>query len=255
MTTTRGQGSLYTSISNAIATIEFGHPSSNAFPLALLLRLARTLEELSGNDQVQVIVLKSEGERAFCAGASLEELVAIDNLVAGTAFFSGFAKVINAMRSCSKVIIGRIQGKAVGGGVGLVAACDYCLATEAAAIRLSELSIGLGPLVIEPAVTRKIGVAAMSHLALDPTHWQSAYWAKEHGAYAKVFETVKELDHEVELLAGTLARYHPEALQVMKKVLWANTAHWETLLSERAVMSAELVLSAYTKKALQKFKK
>ena len=254
MTTSRAAGSLYTHIQNGIATVEFGHPASNSFPSVLLDRLTKELHSLSNNDEVFVIVLKSEGEKAFCAGASFNELVAVSNLEEGKAFFSGFANVINAMRSCGKIIIGRIQGKAVGGGVGLIAACDYAIAKEDAAIKLSEFTIGIGPFVIEPAVTRKIGVAATAELTLEATSWKNAYWAKEKGLYAKVVETVKELDKEVDLLASQLASYNPQALTEMKKVLWKDTAHWDELLKERAQISGELVWSEFTKVALAKFK-
>ena len=255
MTTTRQNGSLYTSIQKNIATIEFGHPASNSFPSELLERLTQELNAIAENNEVAVIVLKSEGERAFCAGASFDELVAISNLVEGDTFFSGFANVINAMRTCGKLIIGRVQGKTVGGGVGLAAACDYVLATEHAAIKLSEFTIGIGPFVIEPAVKRKIGLSALSELTLDATSWKTAYWAKEKGLFAKVFETTKELDEEVELFANKLASYNPQALSEMKKVLWENTNHWSTLLKERAAISGELVLSDFTKNALAKFSK
>lgn len=255
MTTTRQNGSLYTNIQNNIATIEFGHPASNSFPSELLKRLTNELHSISKNEEVSVIILKSEGEKAFCAGASFDELVAISNLEEGKQFFSGFANVINAMRTCGKLIIGRVQGKTVGGGVGLAAACDYVLATENASIKLSEFTIGIGPFVIEPAVTRKIGIAVTSELTLDATNWKNAYWAKEKGLYAKVFETSKELDNEVEILSEKLASYNPVALSEMKKVLWKGTENWNELLTERAAVSGELVLSDFTKKALEKFKK
>lgn len=255
MTTLRKSGSLYTNIQNNIATIEFGHPASNSFPSELLDRLTKELQTISQNDAVSVILLKSEGEKAFCAGASFDELVAITNLEEGKQFFAGFANVINAMRTCGKLIIGRIQGKTVGGGVGLAAACDYVLATENASIKLSEFTIGIGPFVIEPAVKRKIGLAALSELTLDATNWQNAYWAKEKGLYARVFENIEELDKEVELFAEKLASYNPQALAAMKKVLWENTDHWDSLLSERAKISGELVLSEFTKNALAKFSK
>ena len=248
-------GSLYTHIQNNIATVEFFHPASNSFPSELLQRLATTFNELSNNNDVHVIILKSEKDGAFCAGASFDELVAISNLEQGKQFFLGFANVINAMRNCSKLIIGRIQGKAVGGGVGLAAACDYCLATEQASIKLSELSIGIGPFVIAPAVERKMGVAAFSELTLDTTSWKTAYWAKEKGLFATVFQTIDELDKEVENLAINLASYNPNALIEMKKVLWKNTENWELLLNERAEISGRLVLSEFTKNSLQKFKK
>jgi methylglutaconyl-CoA hydratase len=255
MTTIRQNGSLYTNVQNKIATIEFGHPASNSFPSELLDRLTKELLNLGKNENVSVIILKSEGDRAFCAGASFDELVAISNLEEGKQFFSGFANVINAMRTCGKLIIGRVQGKTVGGGVGLASACDYVLATENAAIKLSELTIGIGPFVIEPAVKRKMGLAAMSELTLDATNWKNAYWAKEKGLYAKVFETINELDEEVEVLANKLALYNPKALDEMKKVLWKNTEDWTDLLIERAKISGELVLSDFTKKALSKFSK
>ena len=255
MTTIRQNGSLYTSINNKIATVEFGHPASNSFPSELLGRLADEFDKLSNNDEVSVIVLKSEGDRAFCAGASFDELVAIDNLKDGKAFFSGFANVINAMRKCSKLIIGRVQGKTVGGGVGLAAACDYVLATEHAAIKLSEFTIGIGPFVIAPAVERKVNVSGLAELTLDATSWKNAYWAKEKGLYARVFETKEALDKEVEVLSEKIASYNPEALSEMKRALWKGTAHWQELLIERAETSGKLVLSDFTKKALSKFKK
>ena len=253
--TARQNGSLYTHIENKIATIEFGHPASNSFPSELLERLQKELLLVGKKKEVAVIVLKSEGDRAFCAGASFDELVAISNLEEGKRFFSGFANVINAMRTCGKLIIGKVQGKAVGGGVGLAAACDYVLATEHASIKLSEFTIGIGPFVIEPAVSRKVGIAATAALTLEATSWKTAYWAKEKGLFAKVYETQKELNKEVEIFAEKLASYNPEALSEMKKVLWKGTENWNDLLAERAAISGELVLSDFTKNALVKFKK
>ena len=249
------KGSLYTYIENNIATIEFGHSASNSFPSELLNRLTTSLNELSINEDVHIIVLRSEGEKTFCAGASFDELVSISNLNEGKKFFLGFANVINAIRSNSKMVIGRIQGKVVGGGVGLAAACDYCLATEQASIKLSEFTIGIGPFVIEPAVRRKIGLAAFSELTLDASSWQNAYWAKEKGLYAKVFESIRELDEEVNILAGKLSGYNSEALKAMKKTLWEGTDHWNVLLENKAEISGNLVLSEFTKSALEKFKK
>lgn len=248
-------GSLYTNTQNKIATIEFSHPSSNSFPSELLQRLTNELQKLAQDKSVSVIILKSEGDKTFCAGASFDELLQIDDLQKGEKFFSGFANVINAMRKCPQLIIGRIQGKAVGGGVGLAAACDYAFATEASSIKLSELTIGIGPFVIAPAVERKIGTAALAELTIAGHEWQNAYWAKEKGLYAKVYETISEMDKEVDFLAQKLASYNPEALAEMKTVLWENTAHWDELLHERAAISGKLVLSEFTKNALSQFKK
>ncbi|MGX1927916.1 enoyl-CoA hydratase/isomerase family protein [Flagellimonas sp. 2504JD4-2] len=255
MPTDRTNGSLYTKIENRIAVVEFGHPASNSFVSELLARLTKELDKLSADENVSLIVLKSEGERAFCAGASFDELVAISNLEEGKAFFSGFANVINAMRSCSKPIIGRVQGKAVGGGVGLASACDYVYATEAASIKLSEISIGIAPLVIAPVVERKIGKAGLAELSLNPTEWKNAYWAKEKGLFSKVFDSIAKMDKELEFHTQKLASFNPEALAEMKRVLWEGTEHWESLLVERAEASGRLALSPNTKNALEKFKK
>jgi len=255
MMTPKPTGSLFTTIKNNIATITFGHPASNSFPSELLERLTNELISVGRNSSVAIIILKSQGEKAFCAGASFDELMAISNLKEGTQFFLGFANVINAMRTCKKLIIGCLQGKTVGGGVGLAAACDYVLATKQAAIKLSEFTIGIGPFVIEPAVKRKIGVSGVAELTLDATSWKTAYWAKEKGLYAKVFETINELDAALETLSLQLASYNPDALLKMKKTLWQGTENWNTLLAERAAVSGELVVSEFTKKALQKFKK
>jgi|TARA_B110000459_G_scaffold193227_1_gene231280 methylglutaconyl-CoA hydratase len=255
MSTIRNNGSLYTDIQNKIATIVFGHPSSNCLPSDLLDRLSKELISLGNNDAVFIIILKSEGEKAFCAGASFDELISVSNLEEGTLFFSGFAKVMNAMRTCGKLIVGSVQGKAVGGGVGLVAACDYVFATESAAIKLSEFTIGIGPFVIEPAVSRKIGVAGMAALTLEATDWKNAYWAKEKGLFTKVFDSIAEANKEMSTFTTKLASYNPAALVEMKKVLWKGTEEWGTLLAERAAISGKLVLSHFTKMALQKFKK
>ncbi|KQC30718.1 enoyl-CoA hydratase/isomerase family protein [Flagellimonas eckloniae] len=255
MSTDRINGSLYTKIENQIATVEFGHPASNSFVSELLERLANEFHKLSEDKVVSIIILKSEGDRAFCAGASFDELVAISNQQEGKAFFSGFANVINAMRTCSKPIIGRVQGKAVGGGVGLASACDYVYAAEAASIKLSEISIGIAPLVIAPAVERKIGKAALAELSFAPSEWKNAYWAKEKGLFSKVFASISDLDKELEFHAQKLASNNTEALSVMKRVLWEGTEHWDKLLLERAEQSGKLALSPNTKKALEKFKK
>lgn len=248
-------GSLYTHIQNRIATVEFYHPASNSMPKELLERLAKAFNDLSNNEEVSVIILKSENEKAFCAGASFDELMNIDSFEQGKEFFLGFANVINAMRSCSKLIIGRVQGKSVGGGVGLAAACDYCFATEASSIKLSEFTIGIGPFVIAPVVERKIGVAALSELTIDATSWKNAYWAQNKGLFSNVFETIRDMDFELDVLLNKLSNYNPEALREMKKVFWCGTEDWSKLLEKRAEISGKLVMSEFTKNALNKFKK
>jgi len=238
-----------------IATIEFGHPLSNSLPGKILNKLANTITDLSENDSVKVIVIKSAGERAFCAGASFDELISIKDLETGKVFFSGFANVINACRTCSKLIIGRVQGKAVGGGVGVASAVDYCFATKFASVKLSELAVGIGPFVVGPAVERKIGVSAMSQLAIDATEWQTAQWAKDKGLYTEIYDSVEDMDKAVDVLANKLANSNPEAMRLLKGVFWEGTEHWDTLLKTRAAMSGKLVLSDFTINAISAFKK
>jgi len=248
-------GTVLTSIKEAIATITFYHPASNSFPTSLLNRLIENINRLANDDKVSIIILQSEGDRAFCAGAFFDELLLISNIEEGKQFFLGFANLINAMRKCPKLIIGRVQGKAVGGGVGIIAATDYCFASEAADIKLSEFTIGLGPFVIEPAIKRKMGLAATSKLTIDATDWHTAYWAKEKGLFSRVFETVRDMDEYVAILTQKLVSYNPEALKEMKKAFWQGTDDWDQLLTEKAEISGRLVLSDFTTEALKKFKK
>lgn len=243
-----------TTIAEGIGMVEFFHPSHNALPGKLLSELAAAITEAGTNDAIKVIILKSGGDRTFCAGASFNELIAIDDLEAGKRFFSGFANVINACRTCPKFIIGRVQGKAVGGGVGVASATDYCMATKYASVKLSELHVGIGPFVVGPAVARKIGVSAMSQLAINANAFQTAAWAREKGLYTEVFEDIEALDAAVMEMANTLLTYNPDAMREMKTVFWEGTEHWDELLAKRAMISGRLVLSAYTKATLAKYK-
>ena len=242
-------------IQNNIATIEFFHPEQNSLPGHILAQLVETIINVGHNDDVKVVILKSGGDRTFCAGASFKELMAIDDAETGKTFFLGFANVINAMRQCPKFIIGRIQGKTVGGGVGIAAATDYCMATQYAAIKLSELNVGIGPFVVSPAIERKIGISAMSQIAIDANAFYDANWAREKGLYASVYESIDTLDEAVHAFAEQLCTYNPEAMIEMKKVFWRGTADWDLLLAERAAISGRLVLSDFTKETLKKFKK
>ncbi|QJX48098.1 enoyl-CoA hydratase/isomerase family protein [Hymenobacter taeanensis] len=243
-----------TTDAHGVATISFFHPSHNSLPSALLTQLANTITTVGQSPTTKVIILKSEGEKTFCAGASFDELMAIENETQGLEFFSGFAKVINACRTCPKIIVGRVQGKAIGGGVGVAASTDYCFATAQAAVKLSELVVGIGPFVVGPAVERKIGLAAYSQLALDAAEFRSAEWAKERGLYAEVLATPEALDAAVTAFATKLAAYNPEALTELKQVCWQGTENWDTLLVERAAISGRLVLSDFTRESIRQFK-
>jgi methylglutaconyl-CoA hydratase len=248
------EGHVKTHIENGIGYAVFFHPMSNSMPGHLLRKLAQEIETLGKNPEVKVIVLQSEGEKAFCAGASFDELISIKDLETGTAFFSGFAAVINAIRKAPKFVIARVQGKAVGGGVGLASAADYTLALDTAAVKLSELAVGIGPFVVGPAVERKIGTSAFTQLAIDAAEWQSAQWAREKGLYVNIFPSLAELDAAVKKLAATLSKSNPEAMAMLKKVFWQGTDHWDQLLIERAGMSGKLVLSDFTVNAINQFK-
>lgn len=244
----------YTVNEIGISTITFFHPQSNSLPSNLLDELATTIQHAGQDDNVKVIKLQSGGDRTFCAGASFDELQAIQNIEEGIAFFSGFAKVINAARKCPKIILGRVQGKAVGGGVGMASAVDYCFATKYASVKLSELAIGIGPFVVGPAVERKMGLSAMSTLAINATEWFSADWAQEKGLYSSVSETTEEMDAEVDALCKNIATSHDKATKELKKIFWEGTEHWDDLLSERAKISGELILSDFSKQAIAKIK-
>ncbi len=241
-------------IQDNIATIEFFHPDQNSLPGSILAQLAQSITDAGNNEQVKVIILKSGGDRTFCAGASFKELIAINDAATGKDFFSGFANVINAMRKCPKFIIGRIQGKTVGGGVGIAAATDYCFATKFASVKLSELNVGIGPFVVSPAIERKMGVSATSQIAIDANEFYEAQWARAKGLYAEVFESIEEMDARVASFANHLCTYNPEAMAEMKKIFWKGTDDWDQLLTERAAISGRLVLSEFTKNTLKKFK-
>lgn len=241
-------------INNGIGYITFFHPQSNSMPGTQLRNLAAEVEKLGKDNNAKVIVLKSEGEKAFCAGASFDELIAIKDLDTGLKFFSGFAAVINAMRKAPKFVIARVQGKAVGGGVGIASAADYTFAVKDASIKLSELAVGIGPFVVGPAVERKVGTSAFSQLTINATEWQTATWAKEKGLYAELFDNAADMDKGIDVLAAKLASSNPEAMSMLKKVMWEGTENWDNLLIERAGMSGKLVLSEFTINAINKFK-
>jgi len=237
-----------------IGLVTFGHPMSNSLPGHILQTLADTITEIAQDDRCKVVILQSQGNKAFCAGASFDELIAIEDLQTGLDFFSGFAKVINACRKAPKLIIGRVQGRAVGGGVGLASATDYCFATDRAEVKLSELAVGIGPFVVGPAVERKIGRSAMSELAINATEWRSAQWAKDKGLYTEIFSDESQMDAAIQKLSTQLAASNPEAMLALKQIFWEGTEHWDQLLLDRAAISGRLVLSDFTKTAISAFK-
>lgn len=249
------QGYVKSYRSEGISTIEFFHPAHNSLPSNLLSQLATTISSEGASDEVILIVLRSAGDRTFCAGASFDELVAIEDEQRGLDFFMGFANVINAIRTCHKLVIGRVQGKAVGGGVGLASAVDYCMATKYASVKLSELAVGIGPFVIGPAVERKLGLSHFSQMAINAKEWFTAEWAKSHGLFHEVFDNAEFMDDYLGRFLTTLKGMNPEAMKDLKKVFWEGTEHWDELLKERAAISGKLVLSSFSKETIKSFLK
>jgi len=254
MSATGKEAYVISSTENKITTIVFFHPQSNSLPGIILNKLAEEIHQANQNPDAAVIILKSAGEKAFCAGASFDELLQINSTEEGLVFFSGFAKVINAIRVSSKFVIARIQGKCVGGGVGLAAAADYSIALNTADVKLSELAVGIGPFVVGPAVERKIGSGAFSTLSIDATSWRSAEWAYANGLFAELHQSIEKVDEAVMKLATTLSHSNPEAMAELKKIFWKGTENWDTLLSERAAISGRLILSEFSRNAIGKFK-
>ncbi len=246
-------------IKDGVGIITFFHPQSNSMPGEQLRKLALEVEKMGNHQEARVILIKSESPSAgkpgaFCAGASFDELISIKDMETGLKFFSGFASVINAMRKAPKFVLVRVHGKAVGGGVGIASAADYAFAVKDASVKLSELAVGIGPFVVGPAVERKIGKSAFCQLTINATEWQSAQWAKEKGLYAELFDTSQEMDKSIEALCSKLSASNPEAMAMLKKIMWEGTEHWDNLLVERAGMSGKLVLSEFTVNAINKFK-
>jgi methylglutaconyl-CoA hydratase len=249
------QGYVRTEHHQGLTTIEFFHPQSNSLPGRLLEELTHAIHGAGNDKDTRVIILRSGGDKAFCAGASFDELVAIENAEQGFQFFNGFANLINAMRKCPKFIIARIQGKCVGGAVGVAATADYAIAVEGADVKLSELAVGIGPFVVGPAVERKIGLAGFSSLSIDATMWRSAEWARRKGLYAELHAGIAEMDEAIHRISNNLLHSNPEAMTMMKEMFWKGTEHWDHLLPERAAVSGRLVLSEFSRNAIGKFKK
>ncbi len=240
-------------IRNSISEITFGTPKSNSLPGEILEKLAQTILIEGKKEEVKAILLKSEGEKVFCAGASFDELLEIDELEASKKFFGGFAKVLNAMRSCGKIVVVRVQGKTTGGGVGIACGADYCFATKNAALALTEINLGIGPFVIGPYVERKIGKSQFSAMAID-ADFRSAEWAEQHNIYHSVSETIAEMELKLGIFLDKLSARSDEALALIKKVSWEGTEHFEELMPERIHMSASLILEDSAKENIQKIK-
>lgn len=250
----RHEGTVAVELRDAVAVVRFGHPKSNSLPGALLQRLADEIGRLGDNSGIKVIVLRSEGSGAFCAGASFDELKAIADASSGREFFSGFAKVILSMIRAPQFVVTRVQGKVTGGGVGLVAASDYSVAVKDASFKLSELAVGIGPFVIGPVVERKMGRGPFQAMSID-ADWRDASFGEAHGLYSRVVEDAGALDEAVDKLVAFLSAANPEAIRQLKHVFWDDVGGWPELLERRAAISGALALSTHTRSAIERFEK
>lgn len=240
-------------LKNNISEITFGTPKSNSLPGEILEKLAQTILESGKDENVKAILLKSEGEKAFCAGASFDELLEIEELEKSKIFFGGFAKVLNAMRNCGKLVVVRVQGKTTGGGVGIACAADYCFATKDSAMALTELNLGIGPFVIGPYVERKIGKSAYGAMSID-ADFRSANWCEKHDVYHSVSENIQEMDEKIAAFMNKLSERSADALALIKKVSWEGSEHFDQLMPERILMSASLILEDSAKKNIELIK-
>lgn len=254
MTEVITQGGIITKVENGVGVISFHHPKSNSLPSKVLKEFADSVYAMGSDSNVRVVVIKSEGEGAFCSGASFDELLSLTAFDPAKEFFMGFARVINAIRKIDKFVIGRIQGKAVGGGVGLACAVDYCFANADASVKLSELAVGIGPFVVGPAVERKIGTSAFTSLSINAAEWRDADWALNCGMFMDVYETSAEMDEAINKLANTLAKSSPDAMKELKRVAWQGTENWDEFLEQRAEISGRLILSDFSKNFINTFK-
>jgi len=238
---------------DGIASIGFSHPQSNSLNSRLLKELTESINKLANDKTARVIVIRSDGDKSFCAGASFDEMLEIKDFKTGKEYFMQFVRLLNAMRNCPKIIIARVHAKAVGGGVGIAAASDYTMACNEASIRLGDLALGLGPFVVGPAIERKIGKTNFITMSID-ADWHDAFWAKQAGLYTKVFANKNDLDEAVSGLAKKISLCSEEAITEMKKIFWHGTENWDSLLEERAEISGKLVLSDFTRNYMKNFK-
>lgn len=246
-------GAVTTNVRDGVGTVEFSHPKGNSLPARLLNDLASAIRTLGADDAARVIVLRSAGSGTFCAGASFDEFTAVADAAQGKEFFSGFARVIAAMVRAPKFVLARVQGRAAGGAIGLICASDYSIAVRSAQVKLSELQVGIGPFVVGVVIERKLGLAPFQSLAVH-ADWHDAAWCERHGVYSAVVEDEAALDAAIDAHAKRLAASNPEAMREMKRIFWRGTDDWEALMGERAAMSGRMVLSAFTRDALARFR-
>lgn len=247
------EGTVQASVADGVGTVEFSHPKGNSLPAKLLDDLAGAITKLGNDAAARVIVLRSAGTGAFCAGASFDEFVTLADAEAGKRFFSGFSRVVLAMVRAPKFVLTRVHGRAAGGALGVIAASDYSIALRTASVKLSELQVGIGPFVVGVVIERKLGLAPFQSLAVH-ADWHDADWCERHGLYSALVDDEAALDVAVEAHAKRLASSNPDAMAEMKRIFWHDIGDWEERMNERAAMSGRMVFSNFTHAALTKFR-
>jgi methylglutaconyl-CoA hydratase len=235
-------------IKDSVLHLEFGHPLGNSLPSNLLSGLKNSITTASTDDSIKVILLKSSGN-SFCGGASFNELVKIDNLEDATEFFMGFANLMLAIKECPKPVVAKVHGKSVGGGLGIIAASDWAIGTEKSSIRLSEISIGIGPFTIGPVLVRKIGVGNFQRLSLS-ADWIDSNWGLNSGLFQEICNS-DALETVTESRIEHFKKLDPISFAENKKLMWSFSDITEDSLRVKASNVSKLLLNQNTQSILK----
>ncbi len=213
------KGNIETTLNNGVLTVSLNRPEMhNALSPQLIDELTRLFDNIRSRGDVRIVVLTGSG-RSFCAGADLASMRAAadfdydQNVAGGQAIFD----LMLAVDSCPKPVIGRINGAAIGGGLGLVCCCDSVVAVDRAKFAFSEVRLGVVPAVISPFVLRKIGAGHTRRLFLSGERFDAA----EAYRIGLVHHVVAEarLDEAVASQTTLLLQGAPGAQAAVKELL------------------------------------
>ena len=204
---------------NAIATVTLNRPQvHNAFDETLIADVTACFARLSEDAEVRAIVLRGAGE-SFCAGADLHWMgrMAGYSQEENRADADALQRMFDVIATCPKPTIARVQGGAIGGGVGLVAVCDVVIAAPEAKFALSEVRLGLVPAVIAPYVLQKIGMGAARALFVTGERF-NAEEALRIGLVQQVVAAI-ELDAAIQKKLEWILHAGPNAIAAAKRLL------------------------------------
>ncbi len=203
-----------------VATVTLNRPDShNAFNPEMIGAITAAFRSLGDNPVVRVIVLTGRG-RSFCAGADVgymretADYTFEENVADGQAIFD----LMQAVDSCPKAVVGRINGAAIGGGAGLTACCDIAIAVERAKFAFSEVRLGIVPAIISPFVVAKIGAANSREMFLTGERFLAPK-ALEIGLVQQVAADEAALDSAVQERVEQLLMAAPGAQADAKKLI------------------------------------